>query len=455
MLRTGLGKVFSFCRWGLRERKARGAAKRPSTKKAWSFEQLEGRDFLSASGLLVATSSVLQSTQPTANPHQNVVLLDYVYGTYASGHNATSASGNVNYYDNGNYLGAANLVSTPYGYSVATLNTSNLTSGSHTIRAAFGGMGNFLASSATTTEFITTLPAQTTNSLSLSSPASTFGQSLTITDSVFASYYAGTPYGSVSFYDNGSLLGTVSLSNYGFGIAEAKLTTSSLYVGQHSISAVYGGSTGFQASSAATNLPVHDLPVPSLTPGESFTYQQEGGALTTPYNPRVAGSGVTIGVGYDLGQHTAQQIQADLKAVGVAPQTVAALSAEAGVTDPLQVQAFANSHTTLALSPSQAMNLYVNTYTQMALQVEDICASFAVVAKYGATNWNALNQRIKDVLVDMIYRGDYNSTTRQFFQADVAADNLSRFISDISNRNEFASNLTQLRLQARINYAKG
>lgn len=47
---------------------------------------------------------------------------------------------------------------------------------------------------------------------------------------------SGMPTGTVSFYDSGTLLGTITLSG-----GSAALTISTLNVGMHSITAVYSG----------------------------------------------------------------------------------------------------------------------------------------------------------------------------------------------------------------------
>jgi hypothetical protein len=56
----------------------------------------------------------------------------------------------------------------------------------------------------------------------------------------------GTPTGSVTFYDGSTILGTATLSS---GTASLSLTT--LAVGSHSITAVYGGDPNFKTSTSA------------------------------------------------------------------------------------------------------------------------------------------------------------------------------------------------------------
>ena len=58
---------------------------------------------------------------------------------------------------------------------------------------------------------------------------------------------AGTPTGTVTFKDGTTVLGTGTLDASG----RATFTTSSLGVGNHSITAVYGGNTNYKASTSA------------------------------------------------------------------------------------------------------------------------------------------------------------------------------------------------------------
>ena len=76
----------------------------------------------------------------------------------------------------------------------------------------------------------------TTTTLSVNASSPTYGQSLTFTATVTTAA-AGTPTGSVEFYDGATDLGPAVLNGSGV----ATLTTSGLSVGSHAISAVYGG----------------------------------------------------------------------------------------------------------------------------------------------------------------------------------------------------------------------
>jgi hypothetical protein len=120
--------------------------------------------------------------------------------------------------------------------------------------------------------FVTAIPASTTTTLSpLQSPA-VAQQPVTLTATVTCTTAgAGTPTGTVTFFDNGVSLETKTLDPSG----QATLTTSSLAAGQDSIVAQYGGDTNF-APGNSTPLAVvvaGFAPPPAnltVTPGQSL-----------------------------------------------------------------------------------------------------------------------------------------------------------------------------------------
>ncbi|SEG96194.1 Ig-like domain (group 3), partial [Actinacidiphila yanglinensis] len=92
--------------------------------------------------------------------------------------------------------------------------------------------------------------ANSTTTLTSNPNPSTFGQAVILTSTVaIAPPGAGTPTGTVSFFDGATLLGTGTL-----GGGTATLTTSTLAVGTHNLTAVYGGSTNINVSTSPINV---------------------------------------------------------------------------------------------------------------------------------------------------------------------------------------------------------
>ena len=88
----------------------------------------------------------------------------------------------------------------------------------------------------------------TSTTLTSSINPSSFNQSTTLTATVVAVGQAfGTPSGPVTFMDGATTLGTGALDGSGV----TTLATSSLTVGSHTLTAVYGGDTNFATSTSA------------------------------------------------------------------------------------------------------------------------------------------------------------------------------------------------------------
>jgi uncharacterized protein YlbG (UPF0298 family) len=117
--------------------------------------------------------------------------------------------------------------------------------GSYTIQAVYSGTANF-AGSSNSSQALTVSSTGTTTAVASSAAASVVGQSVTFTAVVTASSPGlGTPAGTVTFEDGTTTLATEPLTG-----GAATFTISSLALGTHSITAVYGGSTSFAASTS-------------------------------------------------------------------------------------------------------------------------------------------------------------------------------------------------------------
>src|SRR5205807_306141 len=148
----------------------------------------------------------------------------------------------VSFSDGGNSIGSASLDRT----GKATITVGSLAAGNHSTSVSYQGDSNFLASTAAGSQTVNKSP--TTTTLAASPNPSVFGQGVVL-NAVVASSGAGsgTPSGSVSFTDNGALLGTAILDRAG----KATLTVTSLGIGSHNIAASYGGDANFISSSAS------------------------------------------------------------------------------------------------------------------------------------------------------------------------------------------------------------
>jgi hypothetical protein len=123
--------------------------------------------------------------------------------------------------------------------------------------------------------------AGSTTTLSVSSTSITPGQSVTLTATV-ASTTSGTPTGTVSFYDNGTLLNTTPAP---LSADTAQYATTTLAPGiAHTVTATYSGDTNFTGSSSiassSTNITVAPLDFTLTLPGPATYTVVPGGSIT-------------------------------------------------------------------------------------------------------------------------------------------------------------------------------
>jgi hypothetical protein len=132
---------------------------------------------------------------------------------------------------------------------------------------------------------LTVNPADTSTAVSSSAATSVVGQAVTFTATVSAQAPgAGTPIGTVAFYDGTNLLGTATLSG-----GTATLSTASLTQGSHAITVAYGGEANFNAStSPALTQTVNSSQGSPVGPGQSagigFWHNKNGQALIAGFN---------------------------------------------------------------------------------------------------------------------------------------------------------------------------
>ena len=146
------------------------------------------------------------------------------------------ATGTVQFLDGATVLGTS-----PLNSSTATLATSTLSIGSHSITAVYSGDTNYAGStSAVLTQAVSKAP--TTTSLSVSTASIAYGQSVDVTASVTPAAATGT----VQFLDGASPILTLPLNGGPLAFTAANLTA-----GTHSITAVYSGDATFATSTSA------------------------------------------------------------------------------------------------------------------------------------------------------------------------------------------------------------
>ena len=196
------------------------------------------------------TSTSLTSSADPSVFGQSLTFTATISVTYPG---AGMPSGIVTFKDGSTSLGTGNVAG-----GVATFATSILTVANHPITAVYNGDANFLASAASAVTQTVNRDGTTTTVASSLNP-SVAGQSVTFTATVSASSPgSGTATGTVTFRDGASSIGTGLLRS-----GKARLSTSALAAGDHTITAVYGGDANFTASTSSTFIQTEIPTVPS------------------------------------------------------------------------------------------------------------------------------------------------------------------------------------------------
>src|SRR5262249_48620738 len=149
--------------------------------------------------------------------------------------------GTVTFQDGATVIGTGILD----GSGQVTFSTATLSVGTHFITAVYSSDANFAGS--TSAAYSQIVKQASTTSVTSNTNPSVFGQSVTFAATVHAvNSGVGTPTGIVTFKDGTATLGTGTLN----GKAQATFSIATLFVGSHSITATYGGSTIFATSTS-------------------------------------------------------------------------------------------------------------------------------------------------------------------------------------------------------------
>ena len=199
----------------------------------------------------VPTTLTLSSNPASATLSGQPVTLTATLSPYTVGPPTTTTNGEtVTFYNAGNAIGTGTL-----NNGVATFTTTSLPVGSESLQALFPGDSNYKQSSSNTLT-VTIANIILTSSLN----PSQYLQAVTFTATV-----GNGKSGNVNFMDGTTLLGTVAIAG-----PSVTLTTSSLSVGSHDITATYNSST----SPILTQVVNKAVPTVTVTTSGPSTYGQ-------------------------------------------------------------------------------------------------------------------------------------------------------------------------------------
>ena len=226
----------------------------------------------STSSVVTVTAQALATT--TALTASSTTPLAGSSITLTATMSPSAATGTVTFYDGGVAIGTGTLSG-----GVATYTVSAIAGGSHSYTATYGGSANY-ATSTSSAVAVTAQATATTTALSASNTSPAAGASVTLTATMTPSAATGT----VTFVDNGTAIGTGTLSG---GVAT--YIVNGIAAGAHSYTATYGGNSSYAAStSSAVTVTASSGPYINTTFNE-----YSGGHALTGTAPATDGSGST------------------------------------------------------------------------------------------------------------------------------------------------------------------
>jgi hypothetical protein len=197
------------------------------------------------------------------------------------------------------------------------------------------------------------------------------------------------------------------------------------------------------------------LPVPGAGRLTFDAEGQEGG----PWHSRRlhvpgAASGLTLGRGYDMKNRTNAQIRNDLLAAGVDAAHAALIAQASGLTgDRAEDFIQDNDLEDFEITPQAQLKLFQIDYDWHASDARRLATKPDVTRRYGATDWDALHPAIRDVVIDLRFRGDYSPRCREILQSHIVANNLKTFSGQIGKKTNWPS-VPKDRFERRRNFCQ-
>lgn len=177
-----------------------------------------------------------------------------------------------------------------------------------------------------------------------------------------------------------------------------------------------------------------------------LTYDAEGReAPGTKYHSRALHvpsykSGVTIGRGYDMKEKSKSKVFEDMMSALKDEQQARLLSKSAGLFGgEAKLFIIENELVDFEMSIESQEALFKISYDRVRNIVMRICKKTDTVAAYGSVDWDNLNPKIKEVTIDLCFRGGYGPNSRKVIQKLIADNDIDGFTAIMSNRENWKS----------------
>lgn len=186
------------------------------------------------------------------------------------------------------------------------------------------------------------------------------------------------------------------------------------------------------------------------------TWQSEGAEGGRYHSRKLhvpsSSSGLTLGRGYDMRRKTQSTLTRDFSSVGIESQYSDKLKKAENLFGSTAEQfVIDNDLLDYQVTPEQQLKLFKISYEAESKEVKRICGKKDVVNLYGKTEWDTLNSYIKDLTIDLKFRGDYTPRARKIIQKSIADNDLATFKKVIKDKKNW-SNVPKDRFDRRSNY---
>jgi len=148
-----------------------------------------------------------------------------------------------------------------------------------------------------------------------------------------------------------------------------------------------------------------------------------------------SGSGLTLGRGYDMKEKSASKIIKELIQVGVSMRNARKISKGHGLQGGRARQFIIdNDLLDFHITSLQQKELFLISYEEMINSVKRISRKNVNVRNYASVDWDKLDSRIKDIVFDLRYRGDYTGASREIIQKNISCNSLKAFKDVMKDR---------------------
>ncbi|NWD74676.1 hypothetical protein HX890_11210 [Pseudomonas gingeri] len=206
----------------------------------------------------------------------------------------------------------------------------------------------------------------------------------------------------------------------------------------------------------------HDLKWLTVERGQ-LTFDVEGNDIDDPGHPlhiyfsrKVhwpgGASGITIGRGYDLGQN--KNAETDLASANIPEPLYSWLIGAMGLqgqTARNYLKAASPEIKRFSISRKQQHELFKPVYELMEREVLRVSGKADTTDKYGVLDWPSTHPAIKDLIVDLKYRGDYDTRARALLQRHLTNNDIEKLYSVIVAPSNWP-NVPSDRFNRRINH---